>query len=46
MGLAEFHLPVFPKKIEFRQMAHKALDQWLDTFMPFFESKAPPDLSA
>ena len=44
MGLAALNLPDFPEKMEFRAMAHNALDEWLDTFMPFFESKAPPDL--
>ncbi len=46
MGLAALSLPAFSEKMEFREMAHKALDEWIDTFMPFFESKAPPDLRA
>ena len=44
MGLAVLSLPAFPEKTEFREMAHKALDIWIDTFMPFFEAKMPPDL--
>jgi hypothetical protein len=44
MGVAALNLPAFSEEKEFRAMAHKALDQWLDTFMPFFESKAPPNL--
>jgi len=44
MGLAAFNLPDFPEKMEFREMAHKVLDEWIDTFMPFFESQTPPDL--
>jgi hypothetical protein len=46
MGLAALSLPAFPEKKEFREMAHKALDEWIDTVMPFFEAKAPPDLRA
>ena len=44
MGVAQFRLPDFSEEKEFREMAHKALDEWLDSFMAFFESKAPPDL--
>jgi hypothetical protein len=36
MGLAAFNLPEFAEKMEFREMGHKALDEWMDTFMPFF----------
>lgn len=31
MGLAALSLPAFPEKKEFREMAHKALDEWIDT---------------
>jgi|WetSurMetagenome_2_1015567.scaffolds.fasta_scaffold02900_5 hypothetical protein len=46
MGLAALSLPAFSVGMEFRDMAHKALDEWIDTFMPFFEAKSPPDLKA
>ena len=44
MGLAAFNLPVFLGEMEFHEMAHSALDKWLDTFKPFFESESPPGL--
>jgi hypothetical protein len=46
MGLAALRLPVFPEEMEFREMAHKALDEWIDTFIPLFQAKNPPDLNA
>jgi hypothetical protein len=46
MGLAALNLPAFPEHKEFREMAHKALDNWIDSFMPFFEAESPPDLKA
>jgi transposase len=33
MGLAALSLPAFSVGMEFREIAHKALDEWIDTFM-------------
>ena len=33
MGLAALSLPAFSVGMEFREIAHKALDEWIDTFI-------------